>query len=144
MNGPFNATRHKRRPTINITSLIDVMFLLLIFFMVSSTFKQDAAIDITLPQAESATAQELTAHEITVDAAGQAYLAGEAVDDDRLRAELTAILRGDPNAPLVLRADEGADFGKVLRVIDIARGLEARNLVIPTAPMRWDRDPADR
>ncbi len=144
MNGPFNATRHRRRPTINITSLIDVMFLLLIFFMVSSTFRQDSAIDITLPQAESATATELTSYEVTVDATGQAYLAGEAVDEERLRAELTAILRGDASAPIVLRADEGADFGKVLRVIDIARSLNAANLVIPTAPMRGDASSADR
>lgn len=135
MTGPFDTARHRRRPSINITSLIDVMFLLLIFFMVSSTFKQDSAIDITLPQAESATARELTTHEITVDAAGQAYLGGEPVDEAKLRADLEAILRADPNAPLVLRADEGADFGKVLRVIDIARSLHAANLVIPTAPL---------
>ena len=135
MTGPFGVTRHRRRPTINITSLIDVMFLLLIFFMVSSTFKQDSAIDITLPQAESATAQDLATYEITVDAAGRAYLAGQPVDEAQLRADLEAILRADPNAPLVLRADDGADFGKVLRVIDIARSLKAANLVIPTDPL---------
>jgi biopolymer transport protein ExbD len=141
VEGPFGVTRHRRRPTINITSLIDVMFLLLIFFMVSSTFKQDAAIDITLPQAESATQQELTSHEITVDAEGQAYLSGQPVNEEQLRTELHAILEADPEAPLVLRADDGADFGKVLRVIDIARSLEASNLVIPTVPLQKSDEP---
>lgn len=144
VNGPFNATKRRRHPTINVTSLIDVMFLLLIFFMVSSTFKQDSAIDITLPQAESATTQELTVNEIMVDSEGQAYLSGQAVDELQLRAKLEALLQENPNAPLVLRADENADFGKVLRVIDIARSLEAPNLVIPTAPMQADRNPSSR
>lgn len=138
-SGAFNAGRRKRTPTINITPLIDVMFLLLIFFMVSSTFKQDLGIDITLPQAESGSTQQVTSYQITVDREGQTYFAGEKVNEEALRRKLTEIVAADPDAPLVLRADDGADFGRVLRVIDIARGLNAGNLVIPTDPLRADR-----
>lgn len=132
MAGAFNMPQRRRKPAINITPLIDVMFLLLIFFMVSSTFKEDMAIDITLPEAASAVSQEIAPHEIVVDREGRVYFGGEAVGDDALKSALGSLLADDPGATLVLRADEEADFGRVIRVIDIARELEAANLVIPT------------
>ncbi len=132
MAGAFNSPQHKRKPSINVTPLIDVMFLLLIFFMVSSTFREDLAIDITLPKAESAAVQDITAREIVVDRAGVAYFEGSAVSEQELREALGAVLADDPRATLILRADERADFGRVLRVIDIARDLHVVNLIIPT------------
>ncbi len=135
MAGAFNSPKHKRRPSVNVTPLIDVMFLLLIFFMVSSTFREDLAIDITLPQAESAAAQDITAKEIVVDRAGVAYFEGRPVSEQELREALGAVLADDPRATLVLRADDRADFGRVLRVIDIARDLHVENLIIPTVPL---------
>ena len=77
MHGPFGSWRRKRRPNINITPLIDVMFLLLIFFMVSSTFRERLGIDIALPEAQSAREQELEPHEITVGPEGELFF-GEA------------------------------------------------------------------
>lgn len=132
MSGAFNIPKHKRKPTINITSLIDVMFLLLIFFMVSSTFKDEQVIEISLPQAESSIQQEITSHEIIVDREGNIYFEQTAVGEDELREALRALLAADPDVTLVLRADKEADFGPVIRVIDIARELKATNLVIPT------------
>lgn len=142
MAGAFNSPQHKRKPSINVTPLIDVMFLLLIFFMVSSTFREDLAIDITLPQAESAAIQDITAKEIVVDRAGVAYFEGRAVSEQELREALAAVLADDPGAALVLRADGQADFGRVLRVIDIARDLKVENLIIPTDLL--ESNPEDR
>ena len=66
MPAAFNSPKQRRKPVINVTPLIDVLFLLLIFFMVSSTFRDDLAIDITLPKAQSATVQDVTAKEIAI------------------------------------------------------------------------------
>lgn len=132
LSGAFNIPKHKRKPTINITSLIDVMFLLLIFFMVSSTFKDEQAIEISLPQAESSVQQDVTSHEILVDREGGIYFEQTGVEEDELRETLRGLLAADPGVALVLRADKEADFGRVIRVIDIARELNAANLVIPT------------
>ena len=132
MAGAFNSPQQKRKPIINVTPLIDVMFLLLIFFMISSTFREDLAIDITLPKAESAAIQDITAKEIIVDRAGTTYFEGRVVSEQELREALGAVLAEDPSATLVLRADGQADFGRVLRVIDIARDLKVENLIIPT------------
>ena len=142
MAGAFNSSQHKRKPSINMTPLIDVMFLLLIFFMVSSTFREDLAIDITLPRAESGALHDITATEIIVDQAGVAYFEGRAVSEQELREALGAVLAADPGATLVLRADGRADFGRVLRVIDIARDLKVENLIIPTDLL--EADPEDR
>ena len=142
MAGAFNSPPQKRKPSINMTPLIDVMFLLLIFFMVSSTFREDLGIDITLPKAESAATQDITAKEIVVDQAGVAYFEGQVVSPQELREALAAVLADDPRATLVLRADDRADFGRVLRVIDIARDLNAANLIIPTDLL--ETNPEDR
>ncbi len=124
--------RPRRRPTINITSLIDVMFLLLIFFMVSSTFREHLGIDVTLPHAESAVEQKLDTHEITVNSKGEFYFGEQLVDETGLEESLLALLREAPDAILVLRADEDADFGRVVRAIDITRNAGGAKLIIPT------------
>lgn len=132
MSGAFNSPRHKRQPSINITPLIDVMFLLLIFFMVSSTFKEYYGIEIELPEAESAQPQEEDSHEIVVDSEGTYYFQGERVDEEALRAGLTSLIESEPGATIVLRADRNANFGPVLRVIDIAESVGGGKLIIPT------------
>ena len=131
MSAPFNARRHRRRPSINITSLIDVMFLLLIFFMVSSTFREHFGIDVTLPEAQTAERADVTTHEITVSQEGQFYFGQRLVDEEGLRRAITDLLADDPEASLVLRADDKADFGRVIRAIDIAREVGGTRLVIP-------------
>jgi biopolymer transport protein ExbD len=118
--------------------LIDVMFLLLIFFMVSSTFREHLGIDITLPHAESAVEQEVETHEITVTAKGEFFFGEQLVDEAGLELSIVTLLREEPQAILVLRADEGADFGRVVRAIDITRNAGGAKLVIPT---RYEESP---
>ncbi|MBN2307392.1 MAG: biopolymer transporter ExbD [Candidatus Hydrogenedentes bacterium] len=132
MTAPFNARRHRRRPSINVTSLIDVMFLLLIFFMVSSTFREQFGVDVDLPAAETAARTETTTREIVVSADGTMYFGHEPVDEAGLRLAITALLKEDPEGSLVLKADEKADFGVVIRAIDIARDVGGTRLIIPT------------
>ncbi len=141
MSGAFNSPRHKRRPSINITSLIDVMFLLLIFFMVSSTFKQHAGIDVALPKSENASTQDVSSHEIIVDKSGRFYLDGEHVGAPELRTGLVQLLDEGDDGIFVLRADAEANFGKVLRAIDIARDVGGDRLIIPTDLLVAPSDP---
>jgi len=143
MDGVFGMRRRLRRPTINITSLIDVMFLLLIFFMVSSTFREQIGIDITLPVAATATEQQPAQQVITVRADG-AILFGpdQAVTaPEQLRHALQELLAADPETVLLLRADEAAAFQDVITVIDIARSVGGSRLIIPTEPLRNSGDP---
>jgi biopolymer transport protein ExbD len=132
MSQPFGARRHRRRPHINLTSLIDVMFLLLIFFMVSSTFRHGFGLEVDLPSAETATETRITPEEIVVDERGNFYFAGKPVDEDGLRDGIVALLQDDPGATLILRADEAAGFGRAVKAIDIARSVGGSRLIIPT------------
>ena len=127
----LNRVRRKVPPT-NLTPLIDVVFLLLIFFMVSSTFKEELGIDIALPQAQTAASQEVTANEITVDADGRYFFGPRQVSIAGLREALQRYLEENPGASVVLRADALADFGAVVRAIDTAREVGGERLVIPT------------
>ena len=132
MDRAFHGRRSRKGPAINITSLIDVMFLLLIFLLVSTTFRQHWGIDITLPAAETATEQKQQPLEVTVSASGVFLLGRNPVDEEGLRAGINEAIRIDPAASVVLRADESADFSRVIRAIDIARDVGVTRLIIPT------------
>ena len=132
MSQPFGSHRRRRRPTINLTSLIDVMFLLLIFFMVSSTFRQGFGLDISLPEAETAAESEVLPSEIAIDARGNYYFSGKPVDDAGLRKAISEQLKKDPASTLILKADAAAGFGRAVHAIDIARSVGGTKLVIPT------------
>jgi biopolymer transport protein ExbD len=134
MDRAFGAPRKTRRPIINITSLIDVMFLLLIFFMISSTFREHFGIDVSLPSADTAVSQEQNTHDITVSAQGGVFFGGDVVSVVELRAALADLLEKEPEASIVLRADEKAAFQDVIKVIDTARKVGGTQLVIPTEP----------
>ncbi len=132
MAGAFGGRTRKRKVSINITSLIDVMFLLLIFFMVSSTFREQLGIDVALPEAHTASETETDSHEITVNAEGEFYFGQQRVDESGLRDSITGVLAQDPGATLVLRLDKGAQADRFVRAMDIARDAGGVNLVIPT------------
>jgi biopolymer transport protein ExbD len=111
------------------------MFLLLIFFMVSSTFRQQEGIEIALPKASTATQQEADIHEITVNEEGRLFFGETPVSEEGLRTAITALLAEDPEAAIVLRSHEGADFGHAIRVVDIARDVGGSRLTIRTKPL---------
>lgn len=134
MPGAFNERRTRRRPTINITSLIDVMFLLIIFFTVSSTFRQDFGVEIDLPTASTAERTEAPLYAIRVTDQGDTYFGGALVTKQELRAQLEALFHEDAEAKVVLEADRAADFGRVIDVIDTARQVGGERLIIPTEP----------
>lgn len=134
MEGAFGNRRAPRRPAINITPLIDVVFLLLIFFMVSSTFRQSPGIEVALPQAQNAAEQEQSPYEIVVRADGTLFYRNQELTRDELQAELIRLKEAEPAVTLVLRADEGAPFQRGLDVMDVARGVGFEQLQIPTRP----------
>ena len=136
MSQPFGAKRHRRRPHINLTSLIDVMFLLLIFFMVSSTFRHGYGLEVDLPNAETAAESQMSPEEIVIDERGNFYFAGKPVDEMGLRDAIVTLLKEDSGATLILRADAGADFGRAITAIDIARSVGGSKLIIPTERTR--------
>ncbi len=118
----FRPRKSKKALIINVTSLIDVMFLLLIFFMVSSTFKNQPAINLTLPRSATAEETPVTPAVIYLTAAGAVYLNDQPVtagELDRVLADLRS--GGGEDDRIVLRADADAAHGDVVDIIDTVK-----------------------
>jgi len=140
MSQAFNAKRPRRRPIINITPLIDVLFLLLIFFLVSSTFREQLGIDVELPQAQSASQQEVETVVITVDESGRYYYGDREADAEQLRAALTDVVTDDPEAPIVVRTHGQASFEDWVGVVDLVRSVGGGKLILPTRPYQVESE----
>ncbi|MGQ0658343.1 MAG: ExbD/TolR family protein [Chromatiales bacterium] len=113
---------------INVTSLIDVVLLLLIFFMVSTTFLNPAHINLTLPSASASADKENPPKtlEITVDKNGQYFVNGRALlntQEATLRQGLIEAAEGMKDPPLRIHADAGTTHQSVITVLDVARQL---------------------
>lgn len=108
---------------LSLTPLIDVVFLLLIFFLVTSEFEdEERRLPIVLPTASSATPMTGKPREIVidVDAGGNIYLRGEATDPAELENQLTAAVASNPtHQSVIIRADGAASFQPVVSVMDI-------------------------
>lgn len=129
--------RIKEDPTIDLTSLIDVVFLLLIFFMVSTTFERQAALKIDLPEASSVESEETQPDrlELVIDAQGRMYLNDQQLVDDRpetLKAAFSQQAGDDRSLPLLLRADRETPHHFVVTAMDVAAQLGFVNLSIAT------------
>jgi len=120
--------RKKKRPAIHITSLIDVMFLLLVFFMVSTTFAEHPAIKLELPSASTAEPSKLEPLTLAIDKTGRMYLNDARIEEAQLRSRLKEAAQ-KPDATLVLKADKSVPYGFVVRAMDISRESGIRRIV---------------
>lgn len=124
-----------RTPSIQLAPLIDVLLLLLIFYIVTSTFRTHRGIRIDLPASETAEpAQALEKLVLAVGADGSFSLNGIPMDGERLERELIEMQREMPDSPLELRADEAAAYGRVVAALDAVRRAGIRDLTAFTRP----------
>jgi biopolymer transport protein ExbD len=121
------STDRKEELDVNVTPLIDVVFLLLIFFMVSTTFQRESEIEIVLPQATaSKPLEDKFTLQVTIDAQGTYYVNGKRVVNTKLEALKKAMLEtaGDhKEPPIILSADAQTPHQAVITVMDAARQL---------------------
>ena len=126
--------RPRPKAIINITSLIDVIFMLLLFFMITSTFLEQPGIKLELPTAKAETAGEPQEFVLTVDKEGGLFLNRKAVALDALEAEIRQALPRMKDGALVLKADREVAHGLVVRVMDLAKRGGVKKLIIGTKP----------
>ncbi|MFH2065358.1 MAG: biopolymer transporter ExbD [Pseudomonadota bacterium] len=126
----------KKRPRYQIqaplTSLIDIVFLLLIYFLLTTNFMVDEGIKIKLPQAKAAAPQ--TKQEITVyvDQDGRGYLMDEQVSLNELFTRIKAMIGNDRDRLVVIKADRGVILNKAVKVMDIVKAAGAGRLCLAT------------
>jgi len=127
----------KEDPTVDLTSLIDVVFLLLIFFMVSTTFERESVLKVDLPEASAVAEREELPEslELIIDAQGRMYLNDQRLIDSEertIRAAIEQLAGENRDLPLILRADRETPHHFVVTAMDVAAQLGFLNLSIAT------------
>lgn len=137
------ARPRSRSPRIDISPLIDVVFQLLLFYAVTTQFVTPERLKLQLPEARTAEASKTSRPEeteILVTSRGEILVGQKVVAEDRLEAEIRALLKGQPERSITIRGDKGAPYGTVMKVLDAARlaGAQHINLVAakPAEPRR--------
>lgn len=123
-------------PDVNLTPLIDVVFLLLIFFMVSTTFEHQSRIQVELPEASAEpTTPESESLEIIVDAQGRYFIGDEQVVNTRLKTlkgAITKVLGDRTDMPVIVRADASSPYQSVVTVLDATSQLGLNRISLAT------------
>lgn len=126
---------YRRRSSfgLNLTPLIDIVFLLLVFFMLTAHFVEERALDVDLPKTEATSAEkERPQAEILIDQDGALWLNGEMVLPETLEDTLRRILHAPGDKTVRLRGDRTAQLELVVQAMDAARRAGARSLDIVT------------
>lgn len=106
---------------LNITPLIDMVFILLVFFVVNTSFVKESGVDIERPQAHSAVKQDRASIMIAVTRDGQVWIDKQQVDIRTLRGHVERLHAESPEGSAVVLADTRAQTGIVMQVVDQAR-----------------------
>ncbi|MFQ5956536.1 MAG: ExbD/TolR family protein [Candidatus Brocadiales bacterium] len=125
-------TRRAISYSINITSLVDILFLLLIFFVVTSTFIEHPNIKLDLPSASHAEASKFEGLTLTITGEGRLFLGTQPIGISELEAVLRSKVAATGDAVLVLRADREVPYGVVVAVMDVARGAGLKRITALT------------
>lgn len=128
---------NKEEPKVDLTSLIDVVFLLLIFFMVSTTFERESVLKVDLPEASAVEEREELPEtlELVIDDQGRMFLNNQRLLDSRaetIRAAMEQLAGERRDVPLILRADRQTPHHFVVTAMDVAAQIGFLNLSIAT------------
>jgi len=117
---------------IDMTSMLDIVFIMLIFFIVTSSFVNESGIEVNRPQASNSTSQKDAGLFIGITAKNEIYINKRVVDKERVQATLENLLIDQPDLSLVIQADEYAFNGTVIAVMDAAKGAGITNIALAT------------
>ena len=124
--------RERIKVQVPLTSLIDIVFLLLIYFLLTTNFMVDEGIKIKLPQARAAAPQTEEVITVYVDQQGRTFLGTEEVSIARLFDRLKEKIGSQENKLVVIRADRAVILNKVVKVMDVAKAAGAHRLCLAT------------
>ena len=126
----------KQEISVNLTPLIDVVFLLLIFFMVSTSFTRETQIELELPKADVEPLEtKVDSLEISIDKEGRYFVNGKALVNksiDTLKRAITSIIESNPDVAVILSADANTPYQSVVTAMDATSQLGITNLKMAT------------
>jgi len=119
---------------INITPMLDVVFIMLIFFIVTASFVKESGIDVNKPQGQTAQAKEKANILIAIDAEGSIWIDRRIVDPRAVRANIERLHAENPQGTVVIQADEDSRTGILVQVMDAARMAGVYDVAIAADP----------
>lgn len=117
---------------INVTPLVDIMLVLLIVFMVTTTMMQYPSVPIELPRATHTTETPSKNLQVSLDKENNVYVNGQKRTLDELATVLKTEQRQDPKVAVVLAADASVKYQQVMTIIDMVKGAQITNFMLNT------------
>lgn len=111
-------TRDEEEAAIDMTPMLDIVFIMLIFFIVSTSFLKEAGVEVVKPEAESAVRTAKANVFIAIRESGEIWMDKAVVDIDRLAAKIERMLVETPTDVIIIQADKEAAHGVVVKVMD--------------------------
>jgi len=126
--GEFSIRRQRKKPELNIAPLVDMVFLLLIFFLVSTTFSRETGVDIRKPKAKTATYLSRESILVAVTKEGSIHINNRRVDLETLHRIIKDILKQKPDSPVIIIADKESLTGRIIEVMDKCKLAGTKNI----------------
>ncbi|NJB68538.1 biopolymer transport protein ExbD [Desulfobaculum xiamenense] len=126
----YSRRRRGRGVELNMAPLIDMIFILLIFFLVTTNFVRESGVDVQRPTAATASVKDKAGMVIGVTEAGSVHIAGRPVDLRLVRAHVERFLAETPGGSVVIAADRDSRTGTVITVLDACRLAGAANVSV--------------
>ena len=125
--------RPVKKIAINLTPLIDVLFILIIFFTVSSTFLEQPGIELKIPEAESSQSHTAQKVIIYIDKDGKLYLNDDPIEMENVAESVETLISAQTDKSVVLRADENVAHGSVITIMDKLRKKGIYKIIVSTS-----------
>ena len=135
MRQPFaRFTEPEEDSQIDMTPMLDIVFIMLIFFVVTASFVKESGIDVNRPEAETATKQDRANIFVAIDEQGVIWIDNRRVDVAQVRANIERLHAENPQGSVVIQADEQAVTKQLVAVMDAARAAGVFNISIAAQP----------
>ncbi len=132
MRARWRLEKTEEDAAIDMTPMLDVVFIMLIFFIVSTTFIRDEGVQINRPSASTAQAQKSQGIVVSIDPQGQIWLDQKTLPFDQLAAKLRLQLVKKEQASVLIKADQAAATGDLIKVLDLIKSLGVEQVAVAT------------
>lgn len=126
----FGASRGDDKVELNLAPLIDMIFILLIFFLVTTTFVKESGVEVNRPIASTAKDEEKTNIIIGVTKEGSIHIENQMIDIRSVRSRMERFKHENPLGNVVITADKDSRFGVAIEVLDQVRAAQIKNVVV--------------
>lgn len=130
MRQPFSRFTEEDDASIDMTPMLDIVFIMLIFFIVTASFVKESGIEVNRPEAQTATQQDRANILVAIDSNGDIWINRRRVDVAQLRPNIERLHAENPQGSVVIQADEQATTKQLVAVMDAARQAGVYNVSI--------------